>query len=607
MKTNLCFRPLLAMATLIAAHLMIPAVHAQEGDCPGNLVANGNFTAGLANWSAAYGTPDPSTGPGCQDPGFVGMWGNLNTSIGEGLQQVLSTPLVQGKTYVVSVCVKNGTDPSKLPYSRFKLRASTVPLTSVGGGTVIGLTGQITGAAWTPVSFIWTAPTGGPYSNLTLNVENNSNINDGAQTSYGLFDNVCIRELGFTATTACQGQPTSFTSNATGATSWSWSFGDNSPLSTQQNPTHTYANAGTYNVTLCVNGTTSCVTKPVTVKPAPPVPVINGPVTSCNAPATYCVASAVPGVTYNWTVSPPSTIVGSSTGSCVQVNWSPPGTGGWVGVTATNKEGCSSSRRIEVKPCTTALAECCQCNELSVKNETLNGSSFTASVTATPMPITRVAVDLISTSVVPFPGCGTAGSRDSSILQAGSSLPPLVNVSQPVTPGREILFSINPPVTLVSAPLTLNLQLPPISGSQLWCGDDLSFCLKYSFTGRDCKTCELIECYGPYRRYKYIIEEGDLGNVFVNRRFNLRVKALNDDGTTSPAAGGKVLLRLKPGTGEPGAQLLGRTQADLVRGTATFSELAIDKPGEGYVLQVLVSDSREPVGESKPFNVRLGN
>jgi hypothetical protein len=411
----------------------------------------------------------------------------------------------------------------------------------------------------------------------------------------------------FTFTPACAGDAVQFTNTSTGATTFAWSFTNGNPAtSTAANPSASFP-AGSHPVKLCINGGTApplCVTKAVTIKPKPAAPVINGPVTSCNAPATYCVSPVDPSLTYNWSVSSPHTITGSSTGSCAQVTWSPPGQGGVVTVTATNKAGCSSLSRMEVKPCVTSLAECCQCNELSVKNEALSGSTFTASVTATPMPMTRVSVDLISTTVTPFGfSCGTAGPRDSSINVAGSSLPPLANVIQPVTPGREITFGTNTPAPLVNAPLTLNLQLPPAATPRPWCGHLLSFCLKYSFTGRDCKSCELIECYGPYRRGGLIIDDV-FDNVVLNQRFNLQVKALSGDEMSSPASNAKALLRLKPGTGAPGAQLLGRTQADLVGGTATFSGLAIDKPGEGYVLELLVGDGNEAVAESRPFSVR---
>jgi PKD repeat protein len=48
-----------------------------------------------------------------------------------------------------------------------------------------------------------------------------------------------------------ENNPVSFTDTSTGSpTSWSWSFGDGSANSTEQHPTHTYANAWTYNVSL---------------------------------------------------------------------------------------------------------------------------------------------------------------------------------------------------------------------------------------------------------------------------------------------------------------------------------------------------------------------
>ena len=50
-----------------------------------------------------------------------------------------------------------------------------------------------------------------------------------------------------------------FTDNSSGTpTTWSWNFGDGSAVSTEQNPTHTYAAAGTYTVLLTV-GNGSCV------------------------------------------------------------------------------------------------------------------------------------------------------------------------------------------------------------------------------------------------------------------------------------------------------------------------------------------------------------
>jgi PKD repeat protein len=52
-----------------------------------------------------------------------------------------------------------------------------------------------------------------------------------------------------------------FTSDSYKATAWSWNFGDGSPLSTLENPTHTYTTAGKYDVTLTINAGASALTK----------------------------------------------------------------------------------------------------------------------------------------------------------------------------------------------------------------------------------------------------------------------------------------------------------------------------------------------------------
>ncbi len=45
--------------------------------------------------------------------------------------------------------------------------------------------------------------------------------------------------------------------------SWTWDFGDGPPTSTLQNPTHVYAAAGTYNVTLTVTTDKGCTSNPI--------------------------------------------------------------------------------------------------------------------------------------------------------------------------------------------------------------------------------------------------------------------------------------------------------------------------------------------------------
>jgi len=72
----------------------------------------------------------------------------------------------------------------------------------------------------------------------------------------------------------CTGLTCSFTDSSSATqgggsiTAWQWNFGD-SATATDQNPTHSYAAAGSYNATLTVTdsaGTTGSVTKPVAVQ-----------------------------------------------------------------------------------------------------------------------------------------------------------------------------------------------------------------------------------------------------------------------------------------------------------------------------------------------------
>jgi gliding motility-associated-like protein len=79
----------------------------------------------------------------------------------------------------------------------------------------------------------------------------------------------------FTFTEVCAGNAVTFVNNSTTildtVSSWNWNFGDNS-TSSLKDPTHTYANAGNFNVTLTMNtsqGCTASLTKPLINHPIP--------------------------------------------------------------------------------------------------------------------------------------------------------------------------------------------------------------------------------------------------------------------------------------------------------------------------------------------------
>ena len=114
----------------------------------------------------------------------------------------------------------------------------------------------------------------------------------------------------FSATNVNACQPpltTNFTDLSIGATSWSWDFGDGSPLSTLKSPSHTYTTFGSYTVTLTTGSAGGCSNtfgQSAFVKIiAPVVSLTNAPAYGC-APFIYSpvisVTTADGVASYNW-------------------------------------------------------------------------------------------------------------------------------------------------------------------------------------------------------------------------------------------------------------------------------------------------------------------
>lgn len=103
----------------------------------------------------------------------------------------------------------------------------------------------------------------------------------------------------FNVNEVCQNATTIFTDTSTvtsGAiTNWSWTFGDGSPASTIQNPTHIYTNYGVYNVSLTAttnNGCKHSITKNATIHPLPEAAISAANV--CNGtPLTFTTNSSI--------------------------------------------------------------------------------------------------------------------------------------------------------------------------------------------------------------------------------------------------------------------------------------------------------------------------
>ena len=116
--------------------------------------------------------------------------------------------------------------------------------------------------------------------------------------------NVVLPVADFSSNIVCETNPTVFTDLSTAGTgtiaSWSWDFGD-SNTSSLQNPTHTYANPGTYPVELTITtdaGCTDTYTADAIVNPNPDVefytePVCVGNITSFQNQTTLSAGSVV--------------------------------------------------------------------------------------------------------------------------------------------------------------------------------------------------------------------------------------------------------------------------------------------------------------------------
>jgi PKD repeat protein len=163
--------------------------------------------------------------------------------------------------------------PGAPPQAAFTFQAS---------GNTVNFADKSTG---NPTSWLWnfgdgsssnqqnpvhTYPTAGNYT-VTLTVSNANGSNSTSQIVS--LTPAAPPQAAFDVTTTQNSLQANFIDQSTGnPTSWLWNFGDGTPASTQRNPVHTYAAAGTYTATLTVsnaNGSTSASKAVVVPQPAP--------------------------------------------------------------------------------------------------------------------------------------------------------------------------------------------------------------------------------------------------------------------------------------------------------------------------------------------------
>lgn len=275
----------------------------------------------------------------------------------------------------------------------------------------------------------------------------------------------------FAPNNACAGTSVAFTNTSTGtqpSTTYSWNFGDGTPVSTTANPSHAFNAGGTYNVTLTMTnaaGCTSTASATVTVLPRPVVNITgddgDGNTTNCLLPADPSTSETVTftntttgAVSYSWNFgdgSPASTAVNPTHTYTSFGTYT-------VTMTATGANGCTATGTITVvfekyvsSSLTLNITEYSGCTPHTLStltNLSVNANTYTWNFGDGTPPIT-------TTSFTPPSHTYNTGGTYTITLTASNScntatatISPIIIVAGPVA-------SFNPSTTLGCAPQTV--------------------------------------------------------------------------------------------------------------------------------------------------------
>ncbi len=213
------------------------------------------------------------------------------------------------------------------------------------------------------------------------------------QAAFNSLPEVCIGSLiGFSDASTAPGSI---------VTGWTWDFGDATPVSTLQNPTHIYNTAGTYTVTLRVTSSAGCqtvnnvATRTVVVKPLPTATIFGNTTVCLNSASpniTFTGANGTGPYTFTYTINGgPVQSVTTTSGNSVDVSVPTNATGTFTYALTSVKEGSSTgciqnqtgSVTVTVKALPTAAisGNTTVCLNSASPNITFTGASGTAPYT----------------------------------------------------------------------------------------------------------------------------------------------------------------------------------------------------------------------------------
>jgi gliding motility-associated-like protein len=241
-------------------------------------------------------------------------------------------------TYCITV---NGVDPDAGP-------DQTIPC-----GATANLSGSATQGngsytyTWNPGNISGQALNGVPVGSYILTVSSAGCSNS---DTVDVLPGLGVPAANFGFTTNCSGAPIQFTDSSTvsGSTiaGWSWDFGDGSPLSTAQNPTHQFPSSATYNVSLTVHTPTNCTStsvQQVVVNINVPAPAFAAPGVCDGGTMNFTDQSSGTGNnSWNWDFGDPGS--GSNTSNSQNPTHQFTASGTYtVTLTVGNSQGCSGT------------------------------------------------------------------------------------------------------------------------------------------------------------------------------------------------------------------------------------------------------------------------
>lgn len=226
--------------------------------------------------SNTWGNQAPATGQACMATCTTAP--TVQPDYRENIYTTLTSPLVVGVTYNVSFKISH-CDNSQKATNNFGVKFATVPNFPINNVSQVYSTAVVTDKInWTTVTGSFIADSAYTYICLGnfMTDANTTMTTSCSGCSFNLhgyyLDDVEVTAAQLPPVAAfsvdgkdlCAGIPVVFSNSSQNATSVFWDFGD-SQTSTIINPTHIYANAGTYTVTLIAQNSSGSDTTTVVV------------------------------------------------------------------------------------------------------------------------------------------------------------------------------------------------------------------------------------------------------------------------------------------------------------------------------------------------------